>query len=63
MFDDDSTSFAMGFDEQLLGLSKIETIDYHWLRRRGARCSPSELLRKEELEKKHRAGFERSRMI
>ena len=57
MSDDDSPSLAMGFDEQLLGLSKIETIDYHWLRRRGARCSPGELRRKEELEKKHHAAL------
>jgi hypothetical protein len=49
---DDSTSLAMGFDEQLVGLSKIETIDYRWLLRRGDRCSPGELLRKKELEKK-----------
>ena len=54
---DDSPSLAMGFDEQLLGLSKIETIDYRWLLRRGARCSPGELLRKEELEKKHQAAL------
>jgi hypothetical protein len=58
---DDSTSLAMGFDEQLLGLSKIETIDYRWLLQRGVRCSPRELLRKEELEKKHHAA-ERSMM-
>ena len=44
---DDATSLAMGFDEQLLGLSKIETIDYRWLLRRGDRCSPGELLRKD----------------
>jgi hypothetical protein len=57
MSDDDSPFLAMGFDEQLLGRSKIETIDYHWRRRRGARCSPSELLRKEELESKHHAAL------
>jgi hypothetical protein len=51
----------MGFDEQLLGLSKIETIDYHWLRRRGVRCSPRELLRKEELEKKLHAALSAQR--
>ena len=54
---DESTSPAMGFDDQLLGLSKIETIDYYWLRRRGVRCGPRELLRKEELEKKHHAAL------
>ena len=54
---DDSTSLAVGFDEQLLGLSKIETIDYRWLLRRGDRCSPGELLRREELEKKHHAAL------
>jgi hypothetical protein len=54
---DDSTSLAMGFDEQLLGLSKIETIDYRWLLRRGDRCCPRELHRKEELEKKHHAAL------
>jgi hypothetical protein len=54
---DDATSLAMGFDEQLLGLSKIETIDYRWLLRRGDRCSPGELLRKEELEKKHQGAL------
>ena len=57
MIDENSTSLAMGFDEQLLGLSKIETIDYYWLRRRGVRCGPRELLRKEELENKHRAAL------
>ena len=54
---DDSTSLAMGFDEQLLGLSKIETIDYRWLLRRGDRCSRVGLLRKEELEKKHQGAL------
>ncbi len=54
---DESTSLAMGFDEQLVGLSKIETIDYRWLLRRGDRCSPGELLRKQELEKKHEAAL------
>lgn len=54
---DDGTSLAIGFDEQLLGLSKIETIDYRWLLRRGDRCSPGELLRREELEKKHHAAL------
>jgi hypothetical protein len=58
---DDSTSLTMGFDEQLLGLSKIETIDYHWLRRRGVRCSRRELLRKEELEKKLHAALSAQR--
>jgi hypothetical protein len=47
----------MGFDEQLLGLSKIETIDYRWLLRRGVRFSPGKLLRKEELKKKHYAAL------
>jgi hypothetical protein len=54
---DDGTSLAVGFDEQLIGLSKIETIDYRWLFRRGDRCSPGELLRKEELEKKHQVAL------
>ena len=53
----DSTPLAMGFDDQLLGLSKIETIDYRWLLRRGVRCGARELLRKEELEKKHHAAL------
>jgi hypothetical protein len=44
-------------DEQLPGLSKIETIDYRWLLRRGDRCGPLELLRKEELERKHHAAL------
>ena len=47
--------FTVENHEQLPGLSKIETIDYRWLLRRGDRCSPGELLRKGELEKKHRA--------
>jgi hypothetical protein len=54
---DDSTPLAMGFDDQLLGLSKIETIDYRWLQRRGNRCSPAELLKKEQLEKRHHAAL------
>jgi len=54
MIDDD---FVFGFDEQLPGLSKIETIDYCWLQRRGDRCSPLELRKKEELERKHRAAL------
>jgi hypothetical protein len=44
-------------DEQLLGLSKIETIDYRWLVRRGTRCSSGELRKKEELERKHHAAL------
>jgi hypothetical protein len=55
MIDDSSSS--IGFDEQVVGLSKIETIDYRWLLRRGDRCSPGELLRKEELEKKHQVAL------
>jgi hypothetical protein len=47
--------FVFSFDEQLLGLSKIETIDYRWLLRRGDRCGPLELRKKEELERKHHA--------
>ena len=54
MVDDE---FVFGFDEQLPGLSKIETIDYCWLLRRGDRCSPLELRKKEELERKHRAAL------
>jgi hypothetical protein len=49
--------FVFGFDEQLPGLSKIETIDYCWLLRRGDRCGPLELRKKEELERKHRAAL------
>jgi hypothetical protein len=51
------TEIVFGFDEQLPGLSKIETIDYCWLLRRGNRCSPLELRKKEELERKYRAAF------
>jgi hypothetical protein len=58
---DDSTSSAMGFDDQLLGLSKIETIDYRWLLRRGDRCNPAQLLRKHELENKHHAALSAQR--
>ena len=47
--------FVFGFDEQLPGLSKIETIDYCWLLRRGDRCGPLELRKKEELEKTPRS--------
>jgi hypothetical protein len=54
---DDNTPLAIGFDDQLLGLSKIETIDYRWLQRRGNRCSPVELLKKEQLEKRHHAAL------
>ena len=54
---DDNTPLAIGFDDQLLGLSKIETIDYRWLLRRGDRCSPAQLLRKHELENKHHAAL------
>ena len=61
MIDDDSTSLAMGFDDQLLGLSKIETIDYRWLLRRGERCGPAQLLRKQELENKHHAALSAQR--
>jgi len=49
--------FVFGFDEQVLGLSKIETIDYCWLLRRGDRCGPVERRRKEELERKHHAAL------
>lgn len=48
---------AFGFDEQLPGLSKIETIDYCWLQRRGDRCSPLELRKKEELKRKYHAAL------
>jgi hypothetical protein len=58
---DQSTSLAMGFDDQLLGLSKIETIDFRWLQRRGDRCSPTQLLRKKALEKKHYAALSAER--
>ena len=51
------TEFVFGFDEQLPGLSKIETIDYCWLLRRGDRCSPLELRKKEELERKYHAAL------
>jgi len=51
------TEIVFGFDEQLPGLSKIETIDYCWLLRRGDRCSPLELRKKEELERKYHAAF------
>jgi len=44
-------------DEQLPGLFKIETIDYRWLLRRGERCGPLELRKKEELERKHHAAL------
>jgi hypothetical protein len=54
---DNNTSLAIGFDEQLVGLSKIETIDYRWLLQRGDRCNPGEQLRKEELEKKHHSAL------
>jgi hypothetical protein len=49
--------FVFGFDDQLLGLSKIETIDYRWLLRRGDQCGPLELRKKEELERKHHAAL------
>ena len=58
---DQSTSLAVGFDDQLLGLSKIETIDYRWLQRRGDRCNPAQLLRKEQLERKHHAALNAQR--
>jgi hypothetical protein len=48
---------VFGFDEQLPGLSKIETIDYCWLLRRGDRCNALELRKKEELERKYRAAL------
>jgi hypothetical protein len=48
---------AFGFDEQLPGLSKIETIDYCWLLQRGDRCGPLELRKKEELERKYRTAL------
>jgi hypothetical protein len=43
-------------EDQLPGLSKIETIDYRWLLHRGDRCTPRDLLRKAELERKQRAA-------
>ena len=46
---------VFGFDEQLP--SKIETIDYCWLLRRGDRCNALELRKKEELERKYRAAL------
>jgi hypothetical protein len=51
------TEIVFGFDEQLPGLSKIETIDYCWLLRRSDRCSPLELRKKEELERKYHAAL------
>jgi hypothetical protein len=48
---------SAGSEDQLLGLSKIETIDYRWLLRRGTRSSPQEHRRKEELERKHHAAL------
>jgi hypothetical protein len=48
---------VFGFDEQLPGLSKIETIDYCWLLRRGDRCSPLELRKKQEFERKYHAAL------
>lgn len=48
---------VFGFDEQLPGLSKIETIDYLWLLRRGDRCGPLELRKKQDLERKHHAAL------
>ena len=58
---DDNTPLAIGFDDQLLGLSKIETIDYRWLQRRGDRCNPAQLLKKEQLESKHHAALNAQR--
>jgi hypothetical protein len=44
-------------EEQIAGLSKIETIDYFWLRRRSAPCTALELRRRDELERKHKAAI------
>jgi hypothetical protein len=54
---DANVSLALWFDEQLVGLSKIETIAYRWLLRRGDRCSPGDMLEKKELEKKHQVAL------
>ena len=47
----------IGGDEQIAGLSKIETIDYRWLLRRGNRCTALELRKKEELDRKHQEAL------
>jgi hypothetical protein len=44
-------------DEQLPGLSKIETIDYRRLLRRGDRCGALERRKKGELKRKHHAAL------